>query len=192
MRNDTTFNQSKNPKTLLSKKIKEKFVLTKITTIEELVAFNKFSHFNQLEQPMQEFYDQFQEFPIVTTYSFIRDYKLIQTLLIDPHKTSWTPSLVQKSSALVLRIQRFRLKYYLCLKLNNGAAYPYSTINNALEEILVFLTNKKVHTTFLSTGSAYNFTPESTLSVITSELRQAEKRLRRLLEPLKDFALDFN
>lgn len=167
-------------------KIKEKYILTKVKSLDELIAFNDFSHFSQLTPHINEFFNKFREPTELTTYSFVKDFSLIQKLLLDPHKASLTPSLGQKASALILRIQRFRLKFFICYKLNEGAPDSYTTIEEALEEIIVNLTKKKVSTTFIPPEMAGpHFSLESTLTLIASELREAEKRLRRLLGPLR-------
>lgn len=79
-------------------KIKEKYILTKVKSLDELKAFNDFSHFSQLTSNINEFFSKFREPTEVTTYSFVKDLSLMQKLLLDPHKASLTPSLGQKAS----------------------------------------------------------------------------------------------
>lgn len=166
-------------------KILENFVLTKISSLDELKAFTVFPHFQELEKAINDLFEKLPVSSEVTTYSFVYDISLIQELLLKPHNALLTPKLSQTASALVLRIKRFRQKFYICLKLNTGASVRYNAIDNALSEILRSLATKRIHTTFSGdTGSAYHFNLESTFSVIAAELREAEKMLRRLLEPL--------
>ena len=121
-------------------KIKENFVLTKIKNLDELNAHVTFSHFHEIKTAVNDFFIKLPIGQKITTFSFVQDITIINDLLLKPHKASLTPALAQKGSALVLRIERFTLKFYICLKLNIGASNRYSAIDNALEEILNNLT----------------------------------------------------
>lgn len=177
---------STNKKLVAEPKIKElPFPLTKITSLDELHAFNNFHYTSTFQKTLENFFANNNKSLITTTYSFIQDMNLINKFLIAPVDKVSVGSNKQTISALTLRVQRFRLKFFIIHKINMEAPNTDPAINKTLDEILAFLKQKKIHTTFTDKGSAYAFTFESTCSVIASELKEAEKRLRRLLVPLR-------
>lgn len=153
---------------------KEKFVLAKTKVEDEMDLFKKDVHAQSIKNLVEAFFNEKNRTVNLTAYNIIVSPDLLDSVL-----SITDPKLKQTLNALKLRVDRFRLKYYLCYKIC-GAGSPSAMME--MEELLEALKSKVIRTDYKDSSKDSTYiTQKTTLALVVGQIRDVEIRLRRMV-----------